>query len=170
MKKLAELIKTYKDFPKKGIYFKDVLEIVQEPDIFRELIIKMSSNQIIKDSQAIISIDARGFIFGTAIALQASKPMIFARKPGKLPGEVVKESYKLEYGENSISIQKKALRKYSSYCIVDDLIATGGTAKSVANLLQREGKKITGLLTVVDLEEFSGREKFDFPVESILIL
>ena len=168
MKKLADFIPTYEDFPKKGISFKDVLEIVQEPETFRELILKMSSNQIIKNSQAIISIDARGFIFGSAIAFQSSKPMIFARKPGKLPGEVIKQNYELEYGEDCMSIQKKALKKFSSYSIVDDLIATGGTVKSIANLLLNEGKKVSGLLTVVDLKEFNCREKFDFPVESMI--
>ena len=122
MKKLEELISTYKDFPKKGINFKDVLEIIQEPQVFNELIIKMSSSQILKKSEAIISIDARGFIFGSAIALQSSKPMIFARKPGKLPGELITEKYKLEYGENSLSIQKEALEEYQTYVIVDDLL------------------------------------------------
>tara|TARA_Y100000991_G_C21932592_1_gene331542 strand:- start:272 stop:784 length:513 start_codon:yes stop_codon:yes gene_type:complete len=170
MKQLADFIPTYKDFPKKGIYFKDVLEIVQEPEIFRELIIKMSSNKIIKNSEAIVSIDARGFIFGSAIAFQSSKPMIFARKPGKLPGELFKQSYELEYGENTISIQKKALSKYNSYSIVDDLIATGGTAKSVADLLSKEGKTITGLMTVVELEEFKIREKIHFPVDSMIVI
>ena len=170
MHTLKEFIPTYNDFPKKGILFKDVLEIVQEPEIFREVIFKMSSSQIIKKSQAIISIDARGFIFGSAIALQSSKPMIFARKPGKLPGEVIKQNYELEYGENTISIQKKALSKYSSYSIVDDLIATGGTVRCVANLLKREGKEITGLLTVVNLKELNAENKFDFPVDSLVDL
>ena len=82
----------------------------------------MSSSQIIKNSEAIISIDARGFIFGSAISLQASKPMIVARKPGKLPGEIFEEKYNLEYGENSLSLQKKALTRYNSYAIVDDLL------------------------------------------------
>ncbi len=107
MKKLIELIETYKDFPNKGIDFKDVLGIIQEPKVFKELILKMSSSQIIKNAEAIISIDARGFIFGSAISLHASKPMIVARKPGKLPGEVFKEDYSLEYGKNSLSVQKK---------------------------------------------------------------
>ena len=170
MKNLVDFIPTYEDFPKKGISFKDVLEILQEPEIFRELILKMSSNPIIKNSQAIISIDARGFIFGSAIALQSSKPILFARKPGKLPGKLIKQKYKLEYGENVISIQKKAINKYESFSIVDDLIATGGTARSVSQLLQKEKKIITGLLTVVDLKEFSDREKFDFPVDSLIKL
>ena len=168
MKKLKELISTYKDFPRNGINFKDVLEITQDPEVFNELIIKMSSSQILKKSEAIISIDARGFIFGSAIALQSSKPMIVARKPGKLPGEIVTEKYKLEYGENSLSIQKNSLKKYNSFAIVDDLLATGGTVNCVANLLKRNGKKILGLLTVVELVTLKGRSKFNFPVESSL--
>ena len=104
MKKLEDLILTYKDFPKKGINFKDVLEIIQEPEVFTELILKMSSSDILKKSEAIISIEARGFIFGSAISLQASKPMLVARKPGKLPGELINENYLLEYGESSLSI------------------------------------------------------------------
>ena len=166
MKKLEELISTYKDFPKKGIDFKDVLSIIQEPEVFNELIIKMSSSQILKKSEAIISIYARGFIFGSALALQSSKPMIVARKPGKLPGEILTEKYNLEYGENSLSIQKNSLKKYNSYAIVDDLLATGGTVDCVANLLKRNGKKILGLLTVVELVTLKGRSKFNFPVES----
>ena len=166
MKKLEQLISTYKDFPKKGVNFKDVLEIIQEPDVFNELILKMSSSQILKKSDAIISIDARGFIFGSAIAFQSFKPMIVARKPGKLPGDTITEKYNLEYGENSLSIQKKSLKKYNSYAIVDDLLATGGTVDCVANLLKRYDKKIFGLLTVVELVNLKGRSKFNFPVES----
>ena len=166
MKKLEKLILTYKDFPKKGINFKDVLEIIQEPEVFNELILKMSSSQILKKSEAIISIDARGFIFGSAIALQSCKPMIVARKPGKLPGDLVTEKYNLEYGENSLSIQKKSLKKYNSFVIVDDLLATGGTVDCVANILSRNDKEILGLLTVVELVTLKGRSKFNFPVES----
>ncbi len=102
MKKLEDLILTYKDFPKEGIDFKDVLEILQYPDIFKELILKMSSNKFLKDAEAIISIDARGFIFGSAVALESSKPMIVARKPGKLPGKISTREYDLEYGKNSL--------------------------------------------------------------------
>ena len=166
MKKLEKLILTYKDFPKKGIYFKDVLEIMQEPEVFKELILKMSSSKILKKSEAIISIDARGFVFGSAIALQSSKPMIVARKPGKLPGDLVTAKYNLEYGENSLSIQKKSLKKYNSFVIVDDLLATGGTVDCIANILSRNDKEILGLLTVVELVTLKGRSKFNFPVES----
>ena len=170
MKKLEDLITTYKDFPKKGIDFKDVLGIIQEPSIFKELILKMSESQIIKDSEAIISIDARGFIFGSAISLISSKPMVVARKPGKLPGDLIKQNYNLEYGENSLSIQKSVLRKYNSFAIVDDLLATGGTVNCVSNLLKSSGNEVFGLITVVELSKLNGRSKFNFPVESIITL
>ncbi len=170
MKKLENLIKTYDDFPKKGIAFKDILGIIQDSEVFKELILKMSSNQILKNCDAIISIEARGFIFGSAISLQASKPMIVARKPGKLPGELIQEDYDLEYGKNSLSIQKDALKKFNSFVIVDDLLATGGTINCVANLIRKNGKKITGVLTVVELKELSGRSKLNFPIESIIAI
>ena len=128
----------------------------------------MSSSQIIEKAEAIISIDARGFIFGSAISLQTPKPMIVARKPGKLPGELIEKNYNLEYGQNSLSIQKKALQKYNSYAIVDDLLATGGTANCVSNILKENDKEVVGLLVVVELMQLEGRLKLNFPVESLL--
>ena len=168
MKNLESLIKTYNDFPRKGIAFKDILGIIQDTEVFRELILKMSSNKVIKSSEAIISIEARGFIFGSAISLQTSKPMVVARKPGKLPGELIKENYDLEYGKSTLSIQKESLEKFNSYVIIDDLLATGGTIECVANLIRKSGKKVIGSVTVVELVELSGRCRFNFPVESML--
>ena len=168
MKSLKNVIDTYKDYPKEGIEFIDVLGIIQEPRIFKELIIKMSSSQIIKNAEAIISIDARGFIFGSAISLQASKPMIVARKPGKLPGELLERDYSLEYGKNTISIQKKALQKYSSYAVVDDLLATGGTVNCVSKILESYNKKVVGILVVIELLKLEGKLKLNYPIESSL--
>jgi adenine phosphoribosyltransferase len=168
MKKLKNLIKTYNDFPQKCIAFKDVLGIIQDPEVFRELITRMSSNQVIRNCEAIIAIEARGFIFGSAISLHASKPMIVARKPGKLPGDLIQEDYCLEYGKDSLSIQKDALKKFKTYAIVDDLLATGGTVDCVAKLIKKKGKNISGLVTVVELLDLCGRSKFDFAVESII--
>ena len=168
MEELESLIKTYYDFPKKGIAFKDILGIIQDPDIFRELIFKMSLNNIVKDSEAIISIEARGFIFGSAISLQACKPMIVARKPNKLPGDLTQENYNLEYGESSLSIQKEALKRFSSFAIVDDLLATGGTINCVDKLIRKSGKKVLGCITVVELLDLKGRDKINVPVESML--
>ena len=168
MQSLNELIDTYKDYPKKGIEFKDVLGIIQEPEVFKQLVLKMSSSQIIKNAEAIIAIDARGFIFGSAISLHASKPMVVARKPGKLPGELIEEKYSLEYGENSLSIQKKALKKFNSYAIVDDLLATGGTVNCVSKILKSKNKLVTGLSVVVELKDLGGRSCINFPVQSIV--
>ncbi len=168
IKRLKELIDTYNDYPKQGIEFKDVLGIIQEPQVFKELILSMSSSQIIKNAEAIISIDARGFIFGSAISLQASKPMVVARKPGKLPGDLLEENYSLEYGNNSLSIQEKSLRKYKSYAIVDDLLATGGTVNCVSKILRSQNKEVAGLLVVVELMKLEGRSKLKFPIESAI--
>ena len=168
MESLKKIIDTYEDYPKKGIKFKDVLGIIQEPMIFKELIIKMSSSQIIKNAEAIIAIDARGFIFGSAISLQASKPMIVARKPGKLPGEIVEKSYSLEYAKNTLSIQKKALQKYRSYAIVDDLLATGGTVDCVSKILENNNKEVVGILVVIELLKLEGKLKLNYPINSFI--
>ncbi len=168
MKKLEDLIPTYKDFPKKGVHFKDLLKILQYPDIFRDLIVEMSSNQFLKNAEAVISIDARGFIFGSAVALESSKPMIVARKPGKLPGQILTREYDLEYGKNSLSIQCDALKKFNSFVIVDDLLATGGTVNCVSRLLQDQKKEILGLITVVELKKLKGRLNLNFPVQSMI--
>ena len=169
MEKLEKFISTYINYPKEGISFKDVIEIVQHPSIFKQLILEMAKSKIIKEAEALISIDSRGFIFGSAISIQAEKPMIFARKPGKLPGELVTKKYSLEYGENSLSIQKKALKKYNSFAIIDDLLATGGTVNCVSELLKNNNKEVVGLLVVAELSKLDGRSRFNFPVESSIL-
>ena len=169
MEKLDKFISTYENHPKPGVSFKDVIEISQHPPIFRKVIKEMATSKIIKEAEAIISVDARGFIFGSAISLQASIPMIVARKPGKLPGELVTKKYSLEYGSDSLSIQKKALEKYISFVIIDDLLATGGTVNCVTELLKSKNKMVVGLLVVVELSELNGRSRFNFPVESTIL-
>ena len=166
---LKRLITEHIDFPKKGIVFKDLLPLLQHPDIFTDLINNMSSSDIFKDSDAIISIEARGFIFGTAISIKLSKPMIVARKPGKLPGELITKSYELEYGINSLSIQKSAIEKYQSFVIVDDLLATGGTVTCVSDILKEAGKKINGLSVVAELGHLNAKDFLPFPVKSQMI-
>ena len=166
MSDLNNHIKSYKDFPSEGIIFRDVLALLQEPEIFNNLISKMSSTKIVTDAQAIISIDARGFIFGTAISLRTSKPMIVARKKGKLPGELVCRNYKLEYGSDSLYVQKEALHRYKSYVIVDDVLATGGTANCVKEMLVENQKKVTGLAVVLEIENLNASKKLCLPVVS----
>ena len=166
MKEFERYISNYKDFPNKGIVFKDVLEILQDPSMFKKLIKKMSSVEFLLNAEAIVSIDARGFIFGSAISLYTSKPLIFARKPGKLPGELVSKSYNLEYGKSSLSLQKKSIEHFNSFVIVDDLLATGGTANCVYELLKSSKKNVTGLIVFVELKEFEARSTLPFKISS----
>ena len=166
MEEFERYISSYKDFPNKGIVFKDVLEILQNPLVFKNLIKKMSSVEFLLNADAIVSIDARGFIFGSAISLYTSKPLIFARKPGKLPGELISRSYNLEYGKNSLSIQKKSIEKFDSFAIVDDLLATGGTVNCVYEILRSLKKNVLGLVVLVELQEFEARSLLPFEVSS----
>tara|TARA_A100001388_G_scaffold276706_1_gene265230 strand:- start:818 stop:1336 length:519 start_codon:yes stop_codon:yes gene_type:complete len=163
-----EFVETYKDFPKNGIFFKDILPLLRKPDVFENLINEMSSFKILKNAEAIIGVDARGFVFGTALALKLKKPLILARKPGKLPGEIITFNYDLEYGENSLSIQKNAIKDFNSFAIVDDLLATGGTVESVSKILYSQKKTISGLAVVIELQDLKGRSRFNFPTQNIL--
>ena len=167
---LKHLIKDHINFPVKGIIFKDILPLLQDPDIFAKVIAEMSNSPIFKNADAIISIDARGFIFGTAISFYLSKPMVVARKPGKLPGKLIQKTYDLEYGSNSLAIQEESIKPYKSFAIVDDLLATGGTVKCVAEILNDSSKVISGLSVVIELGDLCGRDKFKFPVESNIVL
>ena len=172
MKNYNELklaIDSYKDFPKEGIIFRDVLPILGNPKIFSDLIKEMSTSNLLKNSDAIIAIDARGFIFGAAVSFHLKKPLVVARKPGKLPGEIISKSYNLEYGSNSLSIQEKALSDHQTFFIIDDLLATGGTVNCVADILNSKRKKITGLSVVIELKDLNAKSKFNFPVESQII-
>ena len=167
---LKQIINQHKDFPRQGILFQDILPLLQYPDEFSKVIGKMASSEIIKKSDAIIAIDARGFIFGSTISMHLCKPMVVARKPGKLPGELLEKSYELEYGTNSLSIQKDAIKEFKSFAIVDDLLATGGTVDCVSKMLIEEEKKIMGLSVVIELKDLNGRKKLPFPVDSQIIL
>jgi len=170
LKDIKDYITSYPDYPNKGTIFKDLLGLLREPIIFRDLIDKMASSQGIQDSDAILAIEARGFIFGSAIAFQSGKPMVVARKPNKLPGELINKEYELEYGTNILSIQKDSIKKFQKFNIVDDVLATGGTARCVSEILLQEGKEITGYSMVIEIEALEGRSKLISPVKSQLIL
>ena len=163
---LNELIATYPNFPKEGILFRDMMPVLENPEVFNELIASMSNLEISQKADAILAIDARGFLLGSAISLKLSKPLIVARKPGKLPGDIISQSYSLEYGSNSLSIQKNAIKPYKSFVIIDDLLATGGTVECVSKILSSQQKKVTGLNVVIELSELNGSSKFNFPVSS----
>lgn len=167
---LNQYIKSHKDFPKKGIIFKDLLPILLSPIVFKKLVDNMSIKSLFKECDAIIGIESRGFIFGTAIALKLSKPLVLARKPGKLPGLLIEKSYSLEYGKNTLSIQKSAIEPFKKFAIVDDLLATGGTANCVYQLITEGGKEVTGLSVVAELNSLKGRDIFPETVFSEITL
>ncbi len=166
--KLEKLINNYPDFPKKGIMFKDITPILANPEIFSEVIDRMSSYSINQNADALIAVDARGFLFATAIGLKLSKPVILARKPGKLPGELLQKKYDLEYGSNLLSLQKSSLEIGKEFVIIDDLLATGGTVNCIKEILLNAEKIISGLIVVVELLDLNARSKFDFPIESVI--
>ena len=167
-KRLKSSIDDYPDFPKEGIIFKDISPILSDPKLFGDLIEKISSNKIFEKTDAIVAIDSRGFIFGSALAKNIKKPLILARKKNKLPGELIQRNYGLEYGEDSLTIQKSSIKNFHKFIIVDDLLATGRTVECVAKILRNNNKKISGLLTSVELTNLEGRIKTNFPIESIL--
>ena len=170
MKEILEYITNYDDFPQKGIIFKDLFGILREPNIFKSLIDRMASSREIQDSDAILAIEARGFIFGSAIAYKTGKPMVVARKPNKLPGKLIMKSYELEYGSNNLAIQENSIEKYQKFSIIDDVLATGGTAKCVSDMIFSRKKEIVGYNFVIEIKSLKGRNKLMRPISSQIVI
>lgn len=166
--RLIKAIKDYENFPIKGIIFKDINPILRDPELFDEVLNVMSQSSILKESEAIIAVDARGFIFGSCISNKLKKPLILARKPGKLPGKLIEEKYNLEYGSNGLAIQNEALTNFKKFVIVDDLLATGGTVESIYKILNSNDKIVLGLVVLIELIKLEGRKKLSFEVDSLI--
>jgi adenine phosphoribosyltransferase len=156
---LKKLIREVPDFPKKGILFYDITTLLKDKLGFARLIDALSEHYIGKDIDLVLGMEARGFIFGPALAYRLNAGFVPVRKPGKLPAETVKISYELEYGSNALEVHKDAVQKGQRILIVDDLLATGGTAVATADLASRLGAQIAGLGFVVELDFLKGREK-----------
>lgn len=165
-----DFISTFPDFPKKGIFFKDISPILKNPTIFESVIIEMSNCSFLEEADSLIAIDARGFIFGSALAIKLKKPLILARKKNKLPGELIEKNYGLEYGQDSLSIQKSSLLDIRRPAIIDDILATGGTANCILDLLKKENKEVQCLLVFLELNQLKGRDNINLPVHSVLKL
>ena len=166
---LKRLIREVPDFPKKGILFYDITTLLKDKTGFATLIDKFSEHYIAQDVDLVLGMEARGFIFAPALAYRLNAGFVPVRKPGKLPAETVKYDYALEYGTNSLEIHKDAIQKGQRVLIVDDLLATGGTAEATANLAASLGAEIVGLGFVVELEFLKGREKLrGYEVMSLL--
>ena len=166
--KLKRTISNYPDFPKEGILFRDICPVLADVKLLHELIESISANSSLTICDAIVAVDARGFIFGSILAYKLGKPLILARKKNKLPGAVKEIKYDLEYGKDSLSVQKSALVGLEKLVILDDLLATGGTAKCVAEIIMSQKKQVLSLIVIVELLALKGRDNLSFPVYSEL--
>jgi adenine phosphoribosyltransferase len=156
---LKKLIREVPDFPKKGILFYDITTLLKDRLGFASLIDALSEHYLEKDIDLVLGMEARGFIFGPALAYRLNAGFVPVRKPGKLPAATARVEYELEYGTNTLEIHKDAIHKGQRVIIVDDLLATGGTAAATVKLAQSLGAEIAGLGFVVELDFLKGREK-----------
>src|SRR5437764_14131987 len=166
---LKKLIREIPDFPKKGILFYDITTLLKDKLGFATLIDALAEYYLPKKVDLILGMEARGFIFGPALAYRLNAGFVPVRKPGKLPAETARVEYALEYGKNALEIHKDAIQKGQRVIIVDDLLATGGTAEATAKLAASQGAEIMGLGFVVELDFLKGRDKLrQYDVYSLL--
>lgn len=161
MDALKKMIRAIPDFPKPGILFYDVTTLLRDPDGFRQAIDAMCAPYRKDDIDLILGIESRGFILGAAMADRLGTGFVPVRKLGKLPGKTVRESYSLEYGTDSLEVHDDAIEKGQRVLIVDDLLATGGTAAAVTKLVKKLGGRIAGLAFLVELDFLPGRQKLE---------
>ena len=161
MEHLKKYINEIKDFPKKGIVFKDINPIYKEPMIWNQLMIPLEKLIYTTKPDYLAGIESRGFIAASALAFKLEVGFIPIRKPNKLPGNVVGVNYKLEYGEDRLEIQQNSIKKNSKIIIIDDLLATGGTACAAGKLIREAGGNLMGYAFIVELTELQGRKRLE---------
>ena len=170
MSKLEQYVTDIPDFPEKGIIFRDITTVTQHPDGMRLAIDTMQGLLDGVDFDVVVGAESRGFIFGTPIAYNLNKSFVPIRKKGKLPREVISEDYELEYGTATIEIHKDAILPGQKVVLVDDLMATGGTAKAMIRLVERLGGEVVKLIFLIELAGLNGREAIKgYPVDSAII-
>jgi len=166
---LREYIRDVPDFPKEGIIFKDITTLISSGDAFKYAVDKMIEPFKEESIDRIIGIESRGFLFGGAMAYIIGTGVNIARKPGKLPWKTIREEYSLEYGTNALEIHMDAVKEGEKILIVDDLLATGGTALAVAKLVERLGGSVMGISFLIELTFLNGREKLEgYKVHSVI--
>lgn len=167
MIRLEEHIREVPDFPKKGIRFKDIMPLLAAPEAFEAAIERLAV--MVQRPDAVIGIESRGFLFGAPLALHWRVPFVPARKFGKLPGKTVRQVYSLEYGEDTLELHADALAPGQRAVVVDDLLATGGTAAATLGLVRQLGATVEATLFLIELRGLGGREKLaPVPVEALL--
>jgi adenine phosphoribosyltransferase len=169
MDRIRDLIRDIPDFPVKGIVFKDICPVLQDPQAFNEVIDRMVDKYKDYHIDVIVGMESRGFIFGAPMALKMGVPFVLVRKAGKLPAETMKVDYTLEYGEATLEIHKDALEPGQRVLIVDDLLATGGTAAATIKLIENSGAKVVTCAFFIELGFLGGRKKLpDGMVDSVI--
>ena len=169
MENLRKLIREVPDFPKPGINFYDITTLLQDAEGLKNTIEALHGFVADEKVDTVIGVESRGFIFATPLAIKLNAGFVPVRKPKKLPAEKVSISYDLEYGQDTLEMHRDAVGEGHRVLIVDDLLATGGTARAVVDLVEGLGGVIVGLLFVIELDFLNGRSKFDgYDVQSLI--
>lgn len=166
---IKSLIRDIPDFPKSGILFRDITTLLQDPEGLRHVIDKMAEKCNELSPDYILGMESRGFLFGVPVAYKLRLGFIPVRKPGKLPAEVYSAEYQLEYGTDTLQMHRDAMPAGSKVVIIDDLIATGGTAAATAKLVRQAGCELLGFVFLIELKGLEGRSKLpDVPILSLI--
>jgi len=166
---LKKHIREFPDWPKKGILFYDIMPILLKPKVFAAAVDALCGEFIEYNIDCVAAVEARGFIFGISVAQKLGVGFIPIRKKGKLPGQTESISYNLEYGSDTLEIQRDAIEGNKKVLIVDDLLATGGTVASSCELIEKIGGKIAGISFLVELSELKGKDKLPgYKIESVI--
>lgn len=169
MEKIKNLIRDIPNFPKEGILFKDITTLLKDKDGLKEVIDNLVERYKNKGIDYVIGAESRGFIFGSPLAYAIGAGFVPVRKAGKLPAETISVFYELEYGESVLEIHKDAVEKGKKVLIIDDLLATGGTAKAVVKLLENLEAKIEEVTFIIELEFLNGRKELEgYNVHSLI--
>jgi adenine phosphoribosyltransferase len=158
---LKELIRDVPDFPADGILFRDITPVLKDSDAFREVIREMSQRAQMLRPDVIVGVESRGFVLGAPIAMELGLGFVPVRKFGKLPAETIKAEYALEYGTNIVEIHKDAIDQGQRVVVIDDLLATGGTAAASIQLIEELGGEVAGLVFLIELGFLDGRKRLD---------
>jgi adenine phosphoribosyltransferase len=156
---LAKMIRDVPDFPKEGILFKDITTLIKDPQAFKEVVDILADHYAGQEVDLVVAVEARGYIFGAPVAYQLGAGFVPVRKVGKLPAETVREEYELEYGTDSVEMHRDAIQPGQKVLIVDDLIATGGSAAATARLVERLGGEVVGIAFLIELAFLGGVDK-----------
>lgn len=165
---IANYIRTFNDFPEPGILFYDISPLLANPEAFSHTIDSLYS--IIKKDppDLIVGIESRGFLLATPLSIKLKCGVVMARKRGKLPGPTISNTYDLEYGTDTIEIQKDAISPGKKIIVIDDLLATGGTAKATIKLINNMGADVIGTFFIIELNGLGGRDEIDIPITSLV--